>query len=209
MSDIVRIKIKGKGLKAKLPSTDGSDLADYADSEESYKRELDHYFQKGYEEGYASAQQELEQGFNQEILEKSQEFYNILSNFEEKLIEYEESFGKIVINVAGRIAEKILKFELEDKSKIEETIGEALRKVIGANGVVIKINPADFSKIEQRDEKIPLLSNFSKLRFDQDPAIEIGGCIIETEIGNVDARISSQINELLKQLELRLSNENE
>ncbi len=208
MSDIVRIQIKGKGLKAKLPSSDGGDLADYADSEESYKKELDHYFQKGFEEGYANAQQELEQGFNQELMEKSQEFYNILSNFENKLIEFEESFSTIVINVSGRIAEKILKFEFKDKSKIEETISEALKKVIGANNVVIKLNPADYTKLEQGKDGISHLSNFSKLKFEQDPAVEIGGCIIETEIGNVDARVSTQINEILKQLELRLSDEN-
>jgi flagellar biosynthesis/type III secretory pathway protein FliH len=39
------------------------------------------------------------------------------------------------------------------------------------------------------------------IKFEIDDNIEIGGCLIETEIGNLDARISSQLNEISKALE--------
>ncbi|MHB9041598.1 MAG: FliH/SctL family protein [Melioribacteraceae bacterium] len=38
--------------------------------------------------------------------------------------------------------------------------------------------------------------------------MELGGCLIETEIGNVDARISTQLNEMQRQLEDSLIKKN-
>ena len=40
-------------------------------------------------------------------------------------------------------------------------------------------------------------------------SIEKGGCFVETELGNIDARISSQLNEIIKQLELNFVKEDE
>jgi flagellar biosynthesis/type III secretory pathway protein FliH len=48
--------------------------------------------------------------------------------------------------------------------------------------------------------------SFSKIKFEQDDRIELGGCFIESEIGNADGRISSQLNELKRKLELGLDN---
>ncbi|MBZ0199159.1 MAG: hypothetical protein K8H86_04775 [Ignavibacteriaceae bacterium] len=42
------------------------------------------------------------------------------------------------------------------------------------------------------------------MKFEPDDTLDMGGCFIETEIGNVDARLSTQINEIKKQLELTL-----
>jgi flagellar biosynthesis/type III secretory pathway protein FliH len=48
--------------------------------------------------------------------------------------------------------------------------------------------------------------SFSKIKFEKDDRIELGGCFVESEIGNADGRISSQLNELKRKLESGFSN---
>jgi len=78
---------------------------------------------------------------------------------------------------------------------------EAVRKILGANEILIKINPEDYKGISLDGTHKDLERNFSKIRFEQDNNIDPGGCLIETEVGNVDARIASQLDEISKQLE--------
>jgi flagellar assembly protein FliH len=51
-------------------------------------------------------------------------------------------------------------------------------------------------------------SSFNKIKIEPDACIEQGGCLIETEIGSVDARISTQLSEMQKQLEDSLIKKN-
>lgn len=203
MSNIVRLKIKQKSIKARIPEADESFAL--SSEEDGYKKELETSFQNGYNEGYEAAKAELEKNFTQELVAKSEEFYNILSSFENKLIEYEEAFGNIVIEVAHKIAEKIIKAELDHRSAIEETLQEGLKKVLGANEVIVKLNPGDLDRLKSDGTDSGLAENFSRIKFETDTNIMQGGCLIETEIGNVDARILTQVSEVVKQLKLKIT----
>jgi len=81
---------------------------------------------------------------------------------------------------------------------------DAIKKVIGANNVIVKLNPDDFKTLDSTSDEPFSINSFDKIKFEQDDRIEPGGCFIETEIGSVDARISSQCNEIRKQLEANI-----
>jgi flagellar assembly protein FliH len=51
-------------------------------------------------------------------------------------------------------------------------------------------------------------NSYSNLKFESDDRIDVGGCFVESEIGNVDARISSQLNELKTLLKQTAISEN-
>ncbi len=202
MSDVVRLKIKGKSLKAKIAGDDQSLMGEENSfGEDNFKNELENQYKLGFEEGANSAKLETEKYFNEQLDLKQKEFYNILAQFDEQMSEMEKSFGHIVIQVAKKIAKKIVKKELELNSKINETLQESLKKVIGANEVFIKLNPKDYSEIITESSEY---KKFSKISFEQDDSIQIGGCLVETDIGNVDARIATQINQIEKAVELSL-----
>jgi flagellar assembly protein FliH len=96
---------------------------------------------------------------------------------------------------------------VENKTAIQNTLKEAVRKILGANEIIIKINPQDYNSITQDGTQKDLEKNFSKIRFEQDENIDMGGCLIESETGNVDARISTQLDEITKQLKNNIVNE--
>jgi len=208
MSDVIRLNIKSKTLKAFVPEQ-GVDFSQYSafTQEDSLNKELERRYQNGFNEGYNKAKDDLENEYSDELLKKTEEFYQILASFEQKIIDYEKTFDEIVIKVSTKIAEKIIHREIENKSTIHETLNEAVRKILGANEIIIKINPEDFKSISLDGTHKDLERNFSKIRFEQDSNIDRGGCLIETEVGNVDARIASQLDEISKQLENNILNE--
>ena len=74
--------------------------------------------------------------------------------------------------------------------------------------MTIKVNTSDYDYIVSEDIPIPYKNNFAKVKIEISDMVEKGGCLIETEIGNIDARISTQINEIIRQLENKLFNDN-
>jgi flagellar assembly protein FliH len=99
------------------------------------------------------------------------------------------------------IAEKIIKREMETSSVISDILKDSVKKILGANNLIIRVNPSDYHEIIGEKKNLLSEESFSKVQFEQDERIERGGCFIETEIGNVDARISSQFTEIRKNLE--------
>ncbi|OGU35950.1 MAG: hypothetical protein A2068_10615 [Ignavibacteria bacterium GWB2_35_6b] len=202
MSDVIRLNIKSKTLKAFVPEH-GVDFSQFSafTQEDSLNKEMERRFQNGFNEGFEKAKNDLENEYSEELLKKTEEFYQILASFEQKIIDYEKTFDEIVIKVAVKISEKIIHREIENKTVIHDTLKEAVRKILGANEILIKINPEDYKGISLDGTHKDLERNFSKIRFEQDNNIDPGGCLIETEVGNVDARIASQLDEISKQLE--------
>ena len=86
---------------------------------------------------------------------------------------------------------------------------DALTQVVSSNKIIVRINPEDIKLLEAENDSIGGQPAFSKIRFESDTSIEKGGCFVETELGNIDARISSQLNEIIKQLELYFVKEDE
>lgn len=202
MSDVIRLNIRSKSLKAFVPEA-GVDFSQFTafTQEDALKKEMEKKYQSGFDEGYQKAKDEMENDYSDELLRKTENFYQILASFEQKIIDYEKNFDKIIIDVSTKIAEKIVHKEIENKTVIQNTLKEAVKKILGANEIVIKINPEDYKGISLDGTQKDLEKYFSKIRFEQDGNIDIGGCLIESEVGNVDARISTQLDEITKALE--------
>jgi len=206
MSDVIKLNVKTRGLKVLLPDANenGGEFNSFYDEQDLLQRELQKQYNLGYERGYTEARAKLAKEFSDDLIGKSEEFYRILASFEDKLTHYETDFDKIIIKVCEKIAAVILKREIQSKSVIENTLNSAVDKIIGANEVTIKINPADYILITAEGKNNSFEQHFSKIKFEKDNRIDRGGCIIETEIGSVDARISSQLNEIIRNLENNL-----
>lgn len=207
MSEVLKLNIKSKSLKAVISNDNLTNSIEAEYDEDSIDKEFERKFEDGFEKGYKEAKEKYEELMNQELLKKTEEFYNILSGFESTLKEYEKDFLKIIVTVSKAIAEKIVRREVEEASVLEETLRESASKIIGANDVIIKLNPSDYESLTNDKGVSFMANNFSRIKFENSNKIEKGGCFIETEIGNVDARLSTQISEITKALENKLLSE--
>jgi flagellar assembly protein FliH len=204
MSSVIKLNSKAAKPTAKI-SGFGNSLINIDDTE-SVKRQLDDYYNRGLKDGQEKARRDLEQSYMDRLAKKYEELYTIFQQYDEHLVEYDKSFEELVIETAYELARKILQHEIQDKSIVNENVRLAISKIIGANEIKLKLNPKDLDQINDLNKNILSGSSFSKIKIESDERIEAGGCLVETEIGNVDARISTQLYELKKQLEDNIDN---
>lgn len=204
MSEVIKLKCKPQKFSANLDVIyeEENRRVDQINPLAELNKELERRFEEGFNRGYEQARADLEEENTSEMIKKSEEFIKILSSLEEKISNYETSFDQIVAEVSVKIAEKIIQSQLPEKESLKNIIKTAAQKIIGANEIIIRLNPSDYELLTPSDFDGIAGNKFSKINFDVNPKVEPGGCFIETEIGNVDARIDSQIEQLRKAFKL-------
>ncbi|MCF6270038.1 MAG: hypothetical protein L3J41_10015 [Melioribacteraceae bacterium] len=200
MSNVIKIGNIKRKLNLKI--VDGIGHPGFEkENEEEYLQRLEKEKQEQiFNAGREEAIKELQSQFSEKLQTKFNEYDNFMKSIDERLVEHKASFNKIVLDVSFLIAEKIIKKTVVESPIIINTIKESTSKIIGANNIVLRLNPQDMTLIEESDEDFLDSKSYSNVKFEIDDRIEIGGCIVESEIGNVDSRITSQLNELKRKL---------
>lgn len=199
MSDVIKLPNKKNNGAIKVAKIGNTSYKD--EDNDLFKKQLEDYYELGFKDGQEKTRRELEQDYSNKLFRKYEEVYNILQQYDEHLIQLEKDFEILVIETAYELAQKIVKKEIENRNIINENVREAINKIVGANQVKLKLNPKDLEELTEASKNLIHASSFTKIKIEPDERIERGGCFIETEIGNVDARISTQLNELRKKLE--------
>lgn len=110
-----------------------------------------------------------------------------------------------LLKLAVRIAEKLIGEELHIAPKvIAGIVGEALRSVRRAKSLAVRVHPADIAAVE---EGLSMLRSpagtASDIEIIPDASLSPGDCIVETEIGIVDARLKTQLQNMERALTLK------
>ena len=147
-------------------------------------------YEKGKEEGFEAGKEEM---INL-ILDAKNVLNQVLKERELLLRSIEPEVAKLSI----RIAEKIMKYQIDiDPDAVVSMIRAALDTVKQREEVVIKVNQEDYYYAkEKREVFASMVEGLKTLDILVDSSVDRGGCIIETNLGNVDARISTQIHTL-------------
>lgn len=199
MSDVIKLNSKKNNSSVKVAKIGNTSFKE--ETVDLFKKQLEDYYQLGFTEGQEKTRRELEQDYTNKLFRKYEEVYNILQTYDEQLVEMEKGFELLVVETAHELAKRIVAREVESSTIINDNVREAINKVVGANQVKLKLHPADLEQLTESSKNLIHSSSFTKIKIEPDSRIERGGCFIETEIGNVDARITTQLNELRKKLE--------
>ena len=105
---------------------------------------------------------------------------------------------KQMVDMILMIARKVIKDEVvERKEVVLNNIREALRRIKDRDRVNIRVNFADLElTTAHKDELIKMMESLRKVNIYEDSRVDRGGCIIETDVGSIDARISTQLKEI-------------
>lgn len=101
-----------------------------------------------------------------------------------------------------RIAEKILGRELQlDPAAVVDVTAAALRHAGEPRELVVRCAPEDLEALERGKPRLLERCRAARLvRFVADERVARGGCIVETELGVVDARLSTQLDSIERAL---------
>lgn len=133
-----------------------------------------------------------------------------LSQVTEKLVKieaikekfYKES-EKDIIKLVVAIAEKVIGKIVEDRPEvIRDVVRQALERSIG-DRITVRINPHDYKALTKENVEFrDVLDRTKRLHFKEDDTIAKGGCVVETEVGTIDAQIETQLDAIKKALEI-------
>jgi len=109
-----------------------------------------------------------------------------------------ETYRKIekeVVELALAIAKQVICQEITiDRDIVVCVAKEALAKIEDPGGVKIKMSPSDLQFIkETRSQLSNMIENIENVTLEAAENIQSGGCIIETDLGEIDARIEKQL----------------
>ncbi|PKL83958.1 MAG: hypothetical protein CVV24_02265 [Ignavibacteriae bacterium HGW-Ignavibacteriae-3] len=199
MSDVIKLNPRSSNTSVKVSGI--ANRMDPQSETDLYKKQMEDQYAKGFSDAQEKTRRDVEREYSDKLFRKYEEVHRILQHFDESYNEYETAFEKLVIETAFEISKKIIQREMSNETVINENVKKAINKVMGANEVRLKLNPLDVEKLNEESKNLIHAGSFNKIKIEPDDRIEQGGCLIETEIGNVDARISTQLNEMQKQLE--------
>ena len=151
-------------------------------------------FKAGHEEGYKAGNEEA-----QRLVER---IHKMIEAVQAKRQEILDNTEQQIVNLVILIARKVVKIMSENqKSVIMSNVLQALKKVKGSGDVTLRVNLADVKlTTEHIKDFIHQVENIKNISVVEDSSVEKGGCIVETDFGAIDARISSQLNELETQI---------
>ena len=106
-----------------------------------------------------------------------------------------QEIEKEVVELALAIARQVICQEVALNPDIVVCVArEALAKVEDPGRVKIKMSPSDLKFIkETRSQLNEIIENIDNVTLEAEENIQIGGCIIETDLGEIDARIERQL----------------
>lgn len=142
---------------------------------------------EGYEKGYAEG---LEAG-GQQARGEADQLAGLAQAFARSLTAVEAEMGQALIALSIRIAEQVLRSTLDEHpEKILDLVRDITHVETGKGGLLkLRVNPADLELVQAylRDE-----GESDHWRLLADPAIERGGCLAETALGNIDATLKTR-----------------
>ncbi len=120
-----------------------------------------------------------------------------LSQFQDSaFVAHKEDIAKLSVEIARRVlAQKIQEGDYE----IESIIRQAMEGLTVKQDVVVRLNPADHTRIEQL-LKSSEFSDFKRLAFVPDEKIKQAECILETQRGTIEALIEEKLQRIAEVL---------
>jgi len=173
------------------------------ETEAMKQRVYEEFSAKGYEEGhdrgYKAGRDETAEAVR-EANEKAQRTLKLAEGEAGKALQEAE---KKMVELTLAIVRKIVPQIFEDMPQtILREVQEALKKVRDQNEIKLKVSEDDYEIVLMAKEEFrSMLPSDSRLEIVTDNKIGRGGCIIESDSGNVDARLSTKMEAVMKAIQ--------
>jgi type III secretion protein L len=106
-----------------------------------------------------------------------------------------------VVALALAVARKVLGRELATAPEtVADLAAAALGEARDRREVVLRVSPTDAPEIRARGARLAALTR-APLEIREDPSLERGAAVVDTEAGRIDARVEAQLEAIARALE--------
>ncbi len=127
----------------------------------------------------------------------------LITKFEALKQEFYDNAEPEIISLVMEIAEKVIGRMVQDhREAIISIVKQAVESALG-DRITIRLNPTDYKKVQPQIKELQEgLDKSRRLIFKEDDSISAGGCVVESEVGTIDAQLETQLRAIRKALEI-------
>ncbi len=164
----------------------------------SLDQQLKDEFKAGFDEGRRYTEKFLREDLAATLAAERKNILTLVQSISAEFDRLRHSAELAVVKMALAIAERVVKREVSlDEGLVLRQIHEATKRVVGVERIKLRVNPKDEEYV--RDHRPGILTSTDAVRelvIEGDETIERGGCILESDSGNVDALIATQMERI-------------
>lgn len=159
-------------------------------------------FEEGKKAGLENGRQEALQSFEKEKNEITQKLSTVIHAFETASMDIFKHNERFLIHLCAQIAKTVALKEIAvDEHYLSRLFQSVIEKVGIRDHIKMKINPRDEkTALSMKKETEARMSDLRNLTIEATEDVVDGGCIVETDWNSVDARVETQIKQILQAL---------
>jgi flagellar assembly protein FliH len=168
---------------------------------ESIQERLARLEREAYEKGFEQGQKDglsLGEKRLQEIVSQMEGLLRAMTGLKKQV--YDEAEAEL-LELSVEIARQIIRREVNtDPSVVTRAVRAAFEYLGDRNQVRISVNPVDMKEIQRALPDLARLHKLEGFELVEDPAVERGGCILQTGFGRISGTIEDQLTALKEEL---------
>jgi flagellar assembly protein FliH len=193
MSDVIRVQTGVQKIEASNveESVEQKVLDRLKEVQEGAYQEA---YQLGLDEGRKEAFDRSTQDINARLSEMDQ-LFSAIRNLKKELIDQNESH---LVQLAFHMAKRLAHIEVQsDPQIVVEVIRDAIEKAQAEEEVTVQVCPSQLEFLENlKSEHNREFDFLKKVRLEPAEGVNPGGCVIETNYGEIDARFEERVSKL-------------
>ncbi|QDU26971.1 Yop proteins translocation protein L [Anatilimnocola aggregata] len=150
----------------------------------------------------AAAEATLKTRIDQQLQTLTPTLQNAVQQIQQSRQAWQRHWEQHALKLSLGIASRVIRRQLAQQPEITlDLVKEGLELAVGHEHITVRLNPADHAALGDRVLKISQhLARLGQVQVVSDPQITSGGCRIDTEFGNVDQRIETQLDRIAQEL---------
>ena len=157
------------------------------------RRHLENLAKQAYAEGFAQGEKDARALAEHRLNPLVATLENLIAELTDTRQKLQRQIESEVVELALNISRKVVGAALQtDPELVTGIVHEALKNVEDPETIRIRLNPADIERLHTTSAQEMLGARVERIQFEEDNAIEPGGCLVHTEFGEIDARIAKQ-----------------
>ena len=178
-----------------MPQMDGPVVGSPRDNQRAERTARQEVEARGYEAGLAKAQLETQSRLT-ELQARVQQLDSILQFLSRPLHELDAQVEGELTQLALAVGKQLARRELKiDPAQVIAIIRESLGQLpAAARDVRVQLHPEDAATIR---EKLAAPVNERAWSIVEDPTLSRGGCIVRSDVSQIDARLESRVHAIM------------
>ncbi|MCH7727712.1 MAG: hypothetical protein IH991_14705 [Planctomycetes bacterium] len=173
---------------------------------EQARRDAELIHRQAQEQGRAAAIKAAKETLHEELSRQLQTLMPALNDAIQSIHRAKQAWLKewehSVVNLAVRIAERVIRRQIEEPPSVASTlIRETLQLASAHRQLRLHLNPEDFETLgDQIETLVAQFSNLAPTDVVADPSVTRGGCVLNSEFGQIDQQIETQLARIEQEL---------